>query len=208
MEVTEAAERYLDHDEDPEVYDTLARASDANGRDFFMLSTCLRQTLYLSMVPDILKRIIKKGAWKKWKWIDSEFHAESLADYLTKHPPRGLGVDLLTVEKLIKDDPEAYEMFSEAVTGEKGRPPKGQENHDNIMIKASQGTSKQYTLRRLKKERPDLYKKVVAGKLSANAAAKKAGWRPQKTPLDKLRSNWKAASSQEREIFAAEILNP
>ena len=39
------------------------------------------------------------------------------------------------------------------------------------------GTSKAYTVSRLKRDRPDLFEKVVAGELSANKAAIEAGFR-------------------------------
>jgi hypothetical protein len=44
-----------------------------------------------------------------------------------------------------------------------------------------------YTLSRLRRERPDLFDRVKAKELSANAAAIEAGWRKQATPLDKIR---------------------
>jgi hypothetical protein len=50
--------------------------------------------------------------------------------------------------------------------------------NDNIInTTSSQGTSKAYTVSRLKRDRPDLFEKVVAGELSANKAAIEAGFR-------------------------------
>jgi hypothetical protein len=40
------------------------------------------------------------------------------------------------------------------------------------------GTSNRYALRRLREERPDLHQRVVAGEISAHAAAVEAGIRP------------------------------
>ena len=45
------------------------------------------------------------------------------------------------------------------------------------------GTSLSYTLRRLKSEYPELYQRVVAGDLSANAAAREAGIRRPTTTI-------------------------
>ena len=73
------------------------------------------------------------------------------------------------------------------------------------MMKAKQGTSKKYTLDRLKRERPDLFERVVAKELSANAAAKEAGWRSKKTPLTQLRKAWAKASAEEKAVFLAEV---
>lgn len=42
----------------------------------------------------------------------------------------------------------------------------------------NRGTSNRYALRRLRVERPDLLERVVAGEISAHAAAVEAGIRP------------------------------
>jgi hypothetical protein len=47
------------------------------------------------------------------------------------------------------------------------------------MINAEQGNSKGYTLSRLNRDHPELYDRVIAGELSANAAAIEA---PNFTP--------------------------
>jgi len=52
------------------------------------------------------------------------------------------------------------------------------------------GNSRSYTLSRLSKARPDLFAKVKAGELSANAAAIEAGWRKQPSELALLRAAW------------------
>ena len=50
--------------------------------------------------------------------------------------------------------------------------------NDNVInTLSSQGNSKAYTVSRLKRDRPDLFEKVVAGELSANKAAIEAGFR-------------------------------
>ena len=72
-------------------------------------------------------------------------------------------------------------------------------NADNISIakdlfvdpepakkKADAGTSRAYALTRLKKERPDLFDRVCAKELSANAAAIEAGWRKKATAAEVL----------------------
>jgi hypothetical protein len=50
--------------------------------------------------------------------------------------------------------------------------------NDNVInALSSQGNSKSYTVSRLKRDRPDLFERVVAGELSANRAAIEAGYR-------------------------------
>jgi hypothetical protein len=78
---------------------------------------------------------------------------------------------------VIQDDAESLALFREAMKGESGRP-STEESHNNVMeLKSVHGTSKSYTVSRLKRDRPDLFERVVAGELSANRAAIEAGYR-------------------------------
>lgn len=82
-----------------------------------------------------------------------------------------------------------------------GRPTK-KEKGDNITFSKERGTSATYTVRRLLRDNPDLAKEVQEGKLSANAAAIKAGFRkPPPTNLDILRLAWCKANDEERSEF-------
>jgi hypothetical protein len=72
------------------------------------------------------------------------------------------------------------------------------------------GTSVEAALRRLRKARPDLHARVLAGELSAHAAMIEAGFRKPRPRdsmpgLTKLRRAWKHASAEERTTFRAEI---
>ncbi len=49
-------------------------------------------------------------------------------------------------------------------------------HHDIVMMKVSQGNSRAYTLARLKRERPDLFQRVKAKAITANAAAIETGY--------------------------------
>jgi hypothetical protein len=68
-------------------------------------------------------------------------------------------------------------MWREEMTNE---PHKHLDEGDNVTIKPERGNGKSYTVSRLKRESPELFAQVVAGELSANAAAIKAGWRKVK----------------------------
>lgn len=56
------------------------------------------------------------------------------------------------------------------------------------IVTSSRGNSPTYALRRLKRDRPDLAEKVIAGKMSANAAAIEAGFRKRPTtePFERI----------------------
>jgi len=76
-------------------------------------------------------------------------------------------VGLKDVIKLAEDIP-----VGEATLG---RPPKGVQ-----CTPLKKGNSKERTVRRIARDRPDLFEKVKAGELSANAAAIEAGFRRKK----------------------------
>ncbi len=53
----------------------------------------------------------------------------------------------------------------------------------NVSTPSKQGNSVDYTIRRLKRDAPELAQQVIRGELSANAAAIKAGFRQPKYQL-------------------------
>ena len=63
---------------------------------------------------------------------------------------------------------------------------------------ASDGRGVTYILRRLKRDRPDLLKRVVSGELSANAAAVEAGFRKRPSALEQMQKLWLRLSPAER----------
>ena len=56
------------------------------------------------------------------------------------------------------NDIEAVDLLDKALQRPRGKPV----NHNNIMNKSVQGTSENYALRKLRKDRPDLHAKVLA----------------------------------------------
>jgi hypothetical protein len=69
----------------------------------------------------------------------------------------------------------------------------------------SPGRGTAYRLKRLKRDCPDLYEKVIAGELSTSAAAIAAGILKPPTPLADLRRAWNKASEEERTTFRESI---
>jgi hypothetical protein len=203
MHLDEAARRFLSGDISMDVQIALAEGSDENGRSYYLLLTAMREGAVLNRAPEILKEIIKKQAWKKWHWIGQDFTAPNFVSYLTAHPPKGVGVKLELVEKLIAGDTKAEAAFRDLTTGVKG-----QHHGMNHTMRRPSRIDRKAILARLRKERLDLFERVDAGELSANAAAIEAGWRkPPQTPLQKLQAAWAKATEEERAAFRATICN-
>lgn len=82
---------------------------------------------------------------------------------------QGCGWPPEKVEALLRDDPVILAEWREATTGAQGRPAK--EKADNVSLFPRHGNRRDYTLTRLKQHRPELFKRVARGELSAHAAA-------------------------------------
>jgi len=109
---------------------------------------------------------------------------------------QGCGWPPEKVEVLLRDDPVILAEWREATTAPNHRPAESSDNittlpprrgtettgakhihadASNRSIKPIHGTTRAYTLTRLKQQEPELFKRVTRGELSANAAAIEAG---------------------------------
>ena len=158
------------------------KTADPAGVLYYKMLTMVREQRSLAELPETLKKIIKTEAWKRWRWVGSTFGQNSLGAYLESPPPNGVGIKVDAVKKLVVGDAVAERMFRKAMTADKGRP--SVPNASNRSIKPQHGTTRAYTLDVLAREWPDLFKQVKAKKLSANAAAIKAGFRKKPSPLE------------------------
>jgi len=149
-----------------------ARGSDVAA----LIDTLRRGGSALESVPHQIKQILRDETWRHFVTrLGKEVRHERFADFVTTPPLDGLGADIALVRRLIADDPEALDLLDHALQNPAGRP----EKNNNIQVKAPQGTSVDRALRKLRKDAPELHAEVLAGRLSANAAMVKAGFRPR-----------------------------
>ncbi|MFN9603403.1 MAG: hypothetical protein ACK6A7_08125 [Planctomycetota bacterium] len=100
---------------------------------------------------------------------------------------------------------------------ERGEIGNGRSRDDNV-ISTKQGNDTEYTLRRLKRDSPELYSEVKSGELSVNAAAIQAGIRKKPTPEERLHTprlrpvrrlrRWKNFHLLKRQRLARKPRNP
>jgi hypothetical protein len=157
----------------------------------------------LSSVPRAVKWVIEKRSWRERYEHMRVWRFDRFADFITaKIVDGGCGWEPQLVEGLLakSGDIDAIAMFRKAMTA----PKHVHADASNRSIKPRHGTTAAYTLARLMEERPDLYERVKAGEISANAAAVEAGWRRKPTALDQLRRWWGRASDEERRTFDRE----
>jgi hypothetical protein len=146
----------------------------------------------LNHVPQAVRRVIETEAWRERWDVNLHWTFDTFADFITTSPVNGgMGWKPELVEGLLlkAGDDDALVAWQDAMTPKHGGDRRSADapiKSDNITLEPKRGTSRAYTLTRLKHEREDLYDQVKAKKMSANAAAIEAGWRKKPEPLNQL----------------------
>lgn len=158
----------------------------------------------LSTFPKLLRRIIDERAWESRRVPGKGVVTmQSLRELVTTAPITGWGEDPAKIEAVIRNDAEVLAMWREAMKPGQG---KRTDLVDNVThVEKPKGNSRSYAVGRLQREAPELFAKVAAGEISANAAAIKAGFRKRKSPLDQLLHWWARCGEQERAVFISKV---
>ncbi len=137
----------------------------------------------IGTVPGLVKRVLREESWREFVTQRGEHvRHERFADFVVAQPLRGIGGSVKLVRRIVADDPEAMDLLDRAMQAG-SRPGERRDLVHNMngveQPTAPRGTSKEYALRRLRKDAPDLHAEVLAGNLTAHAAMVKAGFRPE-----------------------------
>jgi hypothetical protein len=148
----------------------------------------------LNDLPKFLKNIIQQEAWKRRVLpnpLPGESHVEfqSFRRFVTDPLIKGLGTTVDHLKNICRDDDEAQDLIDHALQEKPGKRKKDISNNVTN-IGHPHGNSQAKGLRRLRKSRPDLHAKVLAGELSVHSAMIEAGFRERKVeiPLDPERA--------------------
>lgn len=144
-----------------------------------------------------LKRVIREKFWERRIHNGHLIELPNLRALITEPFPRGWSEQPDKIEAIIKSDIESLALFREAMVDGPGgdRQSESKSISDNVTnALVVRGNSKSYTVSRLKRDRPDLFERVVAGELSANRAAIEAGFRKVPTTLEQIKSMWSKAT--------------
>lgn len=145
----------------------------------------------LKTVPGLLKLVREKEAWKERVIVQTgeEFEGyPTFEEYVRANPPKGLGIDMETLKRLVADDGELFDWIREEERkshpnggDRRSKEARGKISFNNVKTdepKLPQGNSKAYALQKLSDEgKVDLIEQIKAGKISANEAMKRAGFR-------------------------------
>jgi len=157
-----------------------ARGSDVAA----LIDTLRRGGSALESVPHQIKQILRDETWRHFVTrLGKEVRHERFADFVTTPPLAGLGANVALVRRLVADDTEALALFEKALKSDQQHggdrvSAEARSKVNNINLAPPRGTSKDYALRKLRKDAPELHAEVLAGRLSAHAAMVKAGFRP------------------------------
>jgi hypothetical protein len=165
-----------------------------------LTSSVRRGSSGLHSVPGLVKQIVREDMWQK-RIIEATgelVECKTFAEFITSPPPKGVGADVDTLKRLCHEDTEAFNLIVELTTGKPGNPTGRNQHTPEIGIHsirmnssvddkpAIQGTTREYGLRRLRKDAPELHAEVLAGNKTVHQAMLEAGLRRKTAsfPLD------------------------
>jgi hypothetical protein len=131
----------------------------------------------LESVPTLLKQVVDGDLWRE-RLVERTGEVarfSTFEDFVTTPPLEGLGSSMKLLRDLCRQRPDALDALDRAT-----QRPVGVNQHTEggtIRNTLAKGTTASQALRRLRKDRPDLHARVLAGELSAHAAMLEAGFR-------------------------------
>ncbi len=164
----------------PEVY---------NGQLISSLSSALRYgSSSLSDVPKLVKRVLQDEMWRSFVIEQTGVVAEnrSFAEFVTRKPLEGLGSDVKTIQRMCSDDAETLDLIDRALKEEAKHGGDRKSVSVKGMIHSLDATTRDRSsqhLRRLRKDFPDLHKRVLKNELSVSQAAIEAGIYPKRISI-------------------------
>lgn len=159
----------------------------------------------LSEVPGLIVEMIERDSWREFFNPDHKVYAkhEDFNAFVTASYPHGMGMKLDQLKALCRDRPDAVDAIDRVC-----QQPIGVNQHtDNIRpqdpVSKKGGTSIEYGLRRLRKDRPDLHQRVLAKEMSVHAACVEAGFRKKPTALEQAKKLFEKMSREDLDEIMA-----
>ena len=140
----------------------------------------------LNQVPMLVKRVIEDDMWRDFV-VDrtrERVTYNRFIDFVTTKPLEGLGADLNLLNRICAEHTDVLDLITRETQGKPGNPTGANQYQSGKLYNvqdttAPVGNSSAAALRRLRKDRPDLLKRVIAGKLSPHGGMVEAGFRPK-----------------------------
>jgi hypothetical protein len=161
----------------------------------------------LPHVPQTTRQVLSTEAWRDRFEMGRRIQFNDFVEFVTQAPAKGgCGLKPEKVTELLRKagDEDALKMWLQAIRAKqtqqinvttpklqagKGRPVKGSTEKDDRTF--NRGTTAAYAIARLRRDRPDIHARVLAGELTPNAGMIEAGFRKKReskklTPLERI----------------------
>jgi len=157
----------------------------------------------LDVIPKYIIKICNEKSWQHYicEVSDRELKFERFEDFVAHKLPDGLESSIESVKRLCRDNPEALNKIDEATQKKIGTNQHSKGDNNVNTQSRPVGNSREQALRKLRKDAPEIHKRVLAGELSCHAAMIEAGFRKKKTPFDTAKSAWAKMTSREQKRF-------
>jgi hypothetical protein len=146
----------------------------------------------LKAIPETVRLLVDKGIWRERvePQTGQVVTFYSFEEFVTAPPLEGLGSDIRQLKHLCRDDPGALDAIDRATVGGHGGDRKSEQIKSNNVtleeaLKPQTGNANTYALRKLRKDRPDLHKQVLAEEKTPHAAMVEAGFRQRTLTIPK-----------------------
>lgn len=184
-----------------------------NPKEAWQIANALQKSMAegehgLAAVPKLVVKVVSEELWREiyCEPIKQTVKFKSFVEFVTSGLPEGLGATVRLLKNLCADNPAALDAIDMATANQPGNAT-GNNQHgtvDIVNISTSSrptGNSHDAALRRLRKDRPDLHKRVIDGEISAHGAMVEAGFRKRPDPLNELQRWWKKATAEQQREF-------
>lgn len=135
-----------------------------------------------SLVPLALKKVIEEKQWQNHR-DKKGTPFTSFEAFATHAPWEGLGTSIEDLRAFCRKTPDVEKLILQEIQPareSRGSTKDERASRSDNVTPISRGNSALYTLKRLRRDRPDLFDQVLAGVTSANAAAIEAGFRKKR----------------------------
>ncbi len=160
-----------------------------NGIKVNSLYRAVRDSQAVKLIPDLVKQVIDDDMWREhfFEKTGETFQFSSFQEFIEKHPPDGLGIEVKTLFTFCVDDPTVMETLDQAIQATAKELSADNEKLKKLPI----SNARQAGLRKLRQLSESdeavaaLRQSVLAGEISVNAALTAAGLKKKRISIPK-----------------------
>ena len=137
----------------------------------------------MSALPGLVRQLLDKEAWREFATPDGRpVRHDTFTAFVAANPPTGIGGKATQLLALCGTDDKLHarveRLLKEEIEPAAKRGQIGRNRQRTTLSNSPDSETVERHLRRLKRDDPELAKRVVNGEMSAYQAARSKGWRP------------------------------